>query len=326
MALLASEEKKRTEAAAAQPAEATTAPTTKPTTTQSNTQAQNATTYNNTMQALQTQEYSAPSFSSDYDEQINDLYNKIVSREPFKYDYASDPMYGNYQQQYMQQGQQAMRDTMGQAAALTGGYGSSYGQAVGQQQYDAYLQRLNDVLPELYGNAYNVWADEGAQLQTQLGLASALRDNQYQQYRDAVGDQQYQDAWELQQADTLAQYGDFSKYAALYGDDTANKMRLTWAASNPVAAYTAGTITEEEYTQLTGMQPPGAAAAGDSGPINYWQALQNTLTKHGRDVASEQRKINDVLTEHGAEPITVDGIAGSETKAASDYIQKMGWV
>ena len=47
----------------------------------------------------------------------------------------------------MQQGKQAMQDTMGQAAALTGGYGSTYGQAVGQQQYDAYLQNLNDEVP-----------------------------------------------------------------------------------------------------------------------------------------------------------------------------------
>jgi guanine deaminase len=55
----------------------------------------------------------------------------------------------------MQQGQQAMRDTMGQAAALTGGYGNTYAQQAGEQAYAAYLSRLNDVLPELYGEAYN---------------------------------------------------------------------------------------------------------------------------------------------------------------------------
>lgn len=322
MAILIGEEKKnKVETPAAQPAEATAVPTVKqaettaPTTSVPQTAAQNTATYNNTMEALKTQEYSAPSFSSDYDEQISDLYDKIVNRQPFKYDYSTDPMYGQYRDQYVQQGKQAMRDTQGQAAALTGGYGSSYGQAVGQQQYDAYLQRLNDVLPELYGNAYDIWADEGAQLQTQLGLASNLRNTEYQQYRDDVADKQYQDAWNLQQADTLAQYGDFSKYGELFGDDTANKMRLTWAASNPVAAYAAGTVTPEEYYQLTGTYPigyavPGAVAAGDT--VDYWQMLQNTQTAHGRDVLAVQQD----LQSKGYD-IVADGVWGPETAAAA---------
>ena len=46
-----------------------------------------------------------------------------------------------------------MKDTMGQAAALTGGYGSSYAESSAQQQYDAYLQQLGDIVPELAGKA-----------------------------------------------------------------------------------------------------------------------------------------------------------------------------
>ena len=276
MALIATDEKK------------TTTPTTTPTTTTTTTTTQevtspttkveapsktttpaapavNVSAYDKTMQALKEAENGVPSFSSDYDETIRELYDKIVNRQPFKYDYASDPMYGQYRESYTQLGKQAMRDTMGQAAALTGGYGSSYGQAVGQQQYDAYLQRLNDVLPELYGMARDVYADEGNVLNTQLSLAGAMRDAEYNQFRDEVGDKQYADAWALEQADALAQYGDFSKYAELYGDDVASRMRLTWASANPDAAYTAGTITADEYYMLTGVQPRqplGAAVAG----------------------------------------------------------------
>ena len=39
---------------------------------------------------------------------------------------------------------------MGQAAALTGGYGNTYAQNVGQQAYGAYMQGLTDKIPELY--------------------------------------------------------------------------------------------------------------------------------------------------------------------------------
>lgn len=257
---------------------ATTPATSKPvssTTTGSTTQA--SPSYVNTMKTLAEAESSVPSFSSDYDDQISELYNKIINRGSFSYDYSTDPMYGQYKEAYTQQGKQAMRDTMGQAAALTGGYGSSYGQAVGQQQYDAYLQRLNDVLPELYGMARDVYADEGNVLNTQLSLAAAMRDAEYKQFRDAVGDDQYNKAWELEQADALAQYGNFSKYAELYGDEDADQMRLTWASANPDAAWTAGLITEDEYYKLTGKRPRGGLTRGGGGgdPWGYGGAGWN---------------------------------------------------
>lgn len=267
MAILAEEEKKNPVSAETKAAE-NASPTTTPrhSTYQ---RGNNQKIYDDTMATLKTAESETPGFSSSYDEQISEIYDKIVNREPFKYDYSVDPMYAQYKESYTQQGKQAMRDTMGQAAALTGGYGSSYGQAVGQQQYDAYLQRLNDVLPELYGMAYDQYADEGAQLQNELSIANTLRQNEYNEYRDAIADEQYAEAWALQQADALAQYGDFSKYGELFGKDTANKMRLTWAASNPDAAYTAGTISADEYYQLTGVMPIGVVVGSDDGGGAY---------------------------------------------------------
>lgn len=103
-------------------------------------------------------------YTPQYDAQINDLFNKLLNREGFTYNAATDPLYQQYRELYTQQGKLAMQDTMGQAAALTGGYGSSYSQAVGQQQYDAYLQKLNAVIPELYGQAYSQYEAEGDRL------------------------------------------------------------------------------------------------------------------------------------------------------------------
>lgn len=309
MAILATEEKKNT-AVTAEPKATEAESSTTTTTTQPAQSGTNQKLYNDTMETLKTVENSPPNFTSSYDDQITEIYNKIVNREPFKYEAASDPLYNQYKESYTQQGKQAMKDTMGQAAALTGGYGSSYGQAVGQQQYDAYLQRLNDVLPDLYGAAYDKWADEGAQLRSDLSLASALRDTEYGQYRDKVGDQQYADAWALQQAESRAQYGDFGGYAALYGEEEANKMRLTWAASNPDAAYTAGTITADEYYMLTGVEPRqplsamGAASGGNE--VNYYNLGGN------QDVIEAQK----VLRNQGYN-ISVDGVWGPETTAAA---------
>lgn len=225
--------------------------------------------YTKTMETLKKAETTAPTYSGSYDQEINDLYKKITNREPFKYDYASDPLYGQYAEKYQQLGRQAMKDSMGQTAALTGGYGSSYGSAVGQQQYDAYLQRLNDVLPELYGQAYNQYAAEGDRLKEQYSLAANLRDTEYNQYRDKLGDYQYNQTWDAQQkqqkADDLAKYGDFTGYAELYGEDAANRMQTTWAAANPGAAYINGVITADQYYTLTGEYPPGYTPEGSGG-------------------------------------------------------------
>lgn len=109
-------------------------------------------------------------YTPQYDTQINSLFNKLLNREDFSYNTANDPLYQQYKQQYVNQGKLAMQDTMGQAAALTGGYGSSYGQAVGQQQYDAYLQKLNEVVPELYQQAYSQYQDEGDELKDQYNM------------------------------------------------------------------------------------------------------------------------------------------------------------
>lgn len=221
--------------------------------------------YIETMKTLKKAETTAPTYAGSYDQEIDDLYKKITNREPFKYDYASDPLYGQYSEKYQQLGKQAMKDSMGQTAALTGGYGNSYGSAVGQQQYDAYLQRLNDVLPELYGQAYNQYTAEGDRLKEQYSLAANLRDTEYNQYRDALGDYQYDQAWDAQQkqqkADDLAKYGDFSGYEEMYGKDVADRMRNTWAAANPLPAYINGIIDADKYFILTGEYPPGYEGA-----------------------------------------------------------------
>lgn len=109
-----------------------------------------------------------------------------MNREPFSYDLNGDVLYQQYRDQYARNGQLAMMDSMGMAAALNGGYGSSYGQGVGQQSYNQYLQGLNEVVPELYDRAYNRYQQEGQDLLNQYSLTGDLRDAEYQQYQNAL--------------------------------------------------------------------------------------------------------------------------------------------
>lgn len=139
-------------------------------------------------QLQQTMQKKPGAYSSQYQQQLDDLYAQITGRKPFSYDAEGDALYQQYKQQYQSLGKQAMQDTMGQAAALTGGYGSSYGQAVGQQQYDAYLRQLTDKIPELAQNAYSRYAQEGQDLLNRYGLLNDRESTDYSRYRDTVSD------------------------------------------------------------------------------------------------------------------------------------------
>ena len=127
-------------------------------------------------------------YQSAWQTQLDEILNNILNRDKFSYDLNSDALYQQYKDQYMLQGQQAMMDTMGQAAALTGGYGNSYAQTAGQQTYQGYLQQLNDKVPELYQIALNQYNQEGQDLYNQYGLYADRENQDYSRYRDNLSD------------------------------------------------------------------------------------------------------------------------------------------
>ena len=226
--------------------------------------------YDSALAALERKQGEAPHYDSRYDEQIRQLYEQITGRRPFRYDSATDPLYQQYAQRYSEQGAQAMRDTMGRAAALTGGYGSSYAQSVGQQQFDAYLRRLADVLPQTYGMALDAYRAEGDELQRRYELAAGLEKSDYERYLDSLG--QYNRDLALARADVddareALRYGDETAYSRAVDDYNRRVAADKLAYSREQDAYerlvkllAAGyTPSAEEYAQA-GMSPAQGAA------------------------------------------------------------------
>ena len=127
-------------------------------------------------------------YTSRYTDQLQAMLDQIMNREPFQYDAYADPLFQIYQDQYIQGGRRAMQDTMGQAAALTGGYGNSYAQTVGQQTYNQYMENLMNVIPELSEMAYSRYMDEGDALERNYSMLNQLENQDYSRYRDLVGD------------------------------------------------------------------------------------------------------------------------------------------
>lgn len=127
-------------------------------------------------------------YQGTFDEQIQAVLDKIMNQGEFSYDMNADPLYQQYKNQYTTLGQSAMRDTIGNAAALTGGYASTAATSAGQQAYNAYLGQLNNIIPELYNAAYSRYQNDRNDLYNQMSVLAGLDDTAYGRYRDTVGD------------------------------------------------------------------------------------------------------------------------------------------
>ena len=93
--------------------------------------------------------------------------------------------------------------------------------------------------------------------QYQANVSSAIADNDYQRAQALLNEYNNGYTRDLNTAKTLAAYGDFSGYAGLYGQDTANNMAALWKAQNPELAYNTGRMSAEEYKAVTGKYPAG---------------------------------------------------------------------
>ena len=202
-------------------------------------------------------------YDGKYDQQLADLYNQITQRKPFEYNSEDDMLYQQYVDRYTKGGKLAMEDTMGKAAALTGGYGNSYAQRVGQQTYDEYMTGLNDQAATLMQQAYQRYMDEGDQLTKQYSMLGQLAADDYSKWAD-----QYERA--MNEAAIRGNSGDFDAYRQMWGDEAANRLQQAYAAQVLMPLYTAGQMDAETYKSIAGVYPvgyvePGADGGGNSG-------------------------------------------------------------
>ncbi len=232
-------------------------------------------------------------FTSKYQAQIDDLLNKIYGDKGFNYtaeDLQNDDLYKMYAQQYQQSASRAMRDTMGQAQAASGGYGSTYAQQVGQQAYDQTMSGLNDKVLDFRDRAYQTYLNNQSNRYNQLNAFQTQDNTDYGRYRDTVADWQadrnyYLGALQGEQANDLNIYGvnNQNYYKALdalqgnYQQENANDQWFAQYEMNKQAQDYENMLTQQKIEQggydtaLAKLQYEdylknrGAAASGSSG-------------------------------------------------------------
>ena len=142
--------------------------------------------YQKALAKLEAARKEKPVYADTYGAQVKDLQSRLTNRSPFTYSIDTDALFRQYRDRYQSLGRRAMEDTMGQAQAMTGGYGNSWAQTVGQQSYQTYLGELGQIAPKLYEQALERYKQEGRDLQTRYDAAKALEQEEYGRHKDAL--------------------------------------------------------------------------------------------------------------------------------------------
>lgn len=127
-----------------------------------------------------------------------------------------------------------------QALALNSAYQRDYG-SIGRAQADAQAEAQRGIA--------NLTA------QYESDIQSALAQNDYQKAAALLNEYNNAESRNLKNAQILAEFGDFSGYANLYGKEQADKMLAVWRAQNPDLALMVGDITQAQRDNLVNGRP-----------------------------------------------------------------------
>lgn len=137
-------------------------------------------------------------------------------------------------------------------------------------EYNNNVDRLNREYANQQATYGTTYQNNLLDLKTnyQNKIAEAAANNDYQRAAALLDEYGAQYDRTMQQAQQLAEYGDFSVFANIYGIDAAQQMEKNWSMQNPELAYNLGRLTAEDYFKMTGKQPAGVTGTG-YGTLSY---------------------------------------------------------
>ena len=298
--------------------------------------------YQNQLQQVQAQK--PQGYNSKYGAQLDGILQQITNPEKFKFDFNGDEMFKYYADQYTQKGRQASMDAMGQAAALTGGYGNSYAQQVGNQAYDQYLMDLYAKGDQMRQEAYQRYQDDRADRYNQLNALGQADERDYGRYRDTVSDWErdrgyYTDLYNNERNFDYGTYQDQRDYdekvrqfnESLNWDKMSQEQK--YAAEYAMQLLAIGQTPSDELLAMAGLSAEDAAklmpqpvvAAGGGGGVTkkkyYMDDYGYTYSVDGKG-NTQYVKPQDVIGKKEVQ--NAPGSAGAQAYATSNPIFQLG--
>lgn len=190
--------------------------------------------------------------------QYDQALNNITNRKAFSYDLSNDTLFQQAKEQYQAMGKTAMADTIGQASAMTGGYGNSYAATAGNQAYQNYLTQLNNSVGDYYAMALSAYNNETDRLNGVFNALSADRAAQQGEWRSDWD--VYNNLYNLYQ----------SEYSDLLGKD------MTAWQQKGTNLQNAANLATSQY---------GTASQND---INVWDKQENLKATQASQLETER--------------------------------------
>ena len=255
-----------------------------------------------------------------YTDQIKELMAQIRGRDDFSYDVDTDPLFQQALASAMGSGKTAMQDTMGQAAALTGGYGSTYATTAANQAYNAFVEDAYNYLPEYYQMALEAYQMEGQEMYDQLAMLNAADAAEFERMYDSWNanfgnaQQMYQNEYSAWQDSVNNAYNSASLQLQEHG-------QLYDEAYNTYAAVqnNADTLYAQEYQKWADEVANAMSYAGLANS-NYWNTenfnesvrqFNESMAQQKYEFSQEMAYRNASLAQDQAQFLYNAGINGS---------------
>lgn len=245
-----------------------------------------------------------------YSDKINEMMGKIENRDKFQYDMDKDPLFQQYLNSSMQKGKVAMQDTIGQASALTGGYGSTYATAAANGAYNQFIQDAYDNVSDYYGMALDTYNQEGQELYNQLGMYQNADATEYSRLANAYSmnlanaqnmySQEYSNYWDTANYNqSAAQFNAQMKYKydAMAQDQKNYQTELAWKQYQQMLGNSTSSASGTNGTEDTQLKSFLTATNNK----NTLQMLENLYFQHGsafdsNDTNAPATKFDDELS------------------------------
>lgn len=228
-----------------------------------------------------------------WSDELDSIYGQISGREKFSYDMNNDAFYKQYAQQYAANAKLAMEDTVGQASALTGGYGNSYAATAGQAMYNQHMQGLNDRATELYQLALQQYNAEGDRLNNLYSMTA----NAYGMEQDRINSEIAEAQWNAEFDEAQRQYN----LNMAYNAGRALASDAQWAAGYAFDASRAA-VSDAQWEKSFAYQ-----ADRDKVADSQWQ--QTFDYNAGRDAVSDAQFAQEMAYKYAA--LNKSGSGGS---------------
>ena len=262
-----------------------------------------------------------------YTDQIKDMLNQIQGRDPFVYDMNNDTLFQQSLASAMASGKTAKQDTMGQAAALTGGYGSTYATSAANQAYNAYIQDAYNNLPEYYELALQAYQMEGDEIYNQLSALTTADASEYERMYNSWNSN-FQNAQQMYQNEYTAWQDSIDtalKNAGLQMDEFSTKYDQAYKTYQANQNY-ADTLYAQEFNKWSAEEDIGLSYAQmaqnqsqyDSDLKYKYDALAQDMKQYEKDLALQYEKLAQDQAQFNANLAAKKGAGSGGTGKAQD--------